>query len=523
MRLLQHRENGTISLTEHVGEPPPYAILSHTWGADNEEVTFRDLIDGTGTEKEGYHKLKFCGQQAARHGLEYYWIDTCCIDKASSAELSEAINSMFRWYRDSSRCYVYLTDVSMATDDNLTQWKSALEKSKWFTRGWTLQELIAPTKVELYSHEGTLLGDKFSLLQTLHEVTGVARDALKGGPLALFSVEERLSWAAKRTTKREEDAAYSLLGLFDVHMSLIYGEGREKALKRLLREIEEHEKTPMINSRNGDQDRAARVEKIYQWLAGIDPLSNYQQALRQRQGKTGLWLIDSEEYRKWKNESSSFLWLHGIPGSGKTILSSTIIHNIIEDHEADERTAVLMFYFDFNDSQKQSADSMLRSLIYQLLQQLDSIPSSLGNLYDLHEHGRQQPTAEALLKVLCDLMQKFEQTFVVFDALDECSQRADLMHALATISQWQLRNSHIVVTSRRERDVESYLQDLGACENSICLRGEIVDNDIRHYVRQRLSDDTALRKWSKDLALREEIEKALIKGSQGMYVSPNAV
>lgn len=210
-----------FSLTEHVGEPPPYAILSHTWGTDNEEVTFRDLIDGTGTEKEGYRKLKFCGQQAARHGLEYYWIDTCCIDKASSAELSEAINSMFRWYRDSSRCYVYLTDVSMATDDNLTQGKSALEKSKWFIRGWTLQELIAPTTVELYSHEGTLLGDKFSLLQTLHEVTGVARDALKGGPLALFSVEERLSWAAKRTTKREEDAAYSLLGLFDVHMPLI--------------------------------------------------------------------------------------------------------------------------------------------------------------------------------------------------------------------------------------------------------------------------------------------------------------
>lgn len=166
---------------------------------------------------------------------------------------------------------------------------------------------------------------------------------------------------------------------------------------------------------------------------------------------------------------------------------------------------------------------MLRSLIYQLSQQLDSIPSSLGNLYDLHEHGRQQPTAEALLKVLCDLMQKFEQTFVVFDALDECSQRADLMQALATISQWQIRNSHIVVTSRRERDVESCLQDLGACDNSICLRGEIVDNDIRHYVRQRLSDDTALRKWSKDLVLRKEIEQALIKGSQEMYASPNVV
>lgn len=107
----------------------------------------------------------------------------------------------------------------------------------------------------------------------------------------------------------------------------------------------------MINSRNGDQDRAARVEKIYQWLAGIDPSSNYQQALRQRQGKAGLWLIDSEDYRKWKTESSSFLWLHGIPGSGKTILSSTIIHNISKDHEGDERTAVLMFYFDFNDSE----------------------------------------------------------------------------------------------------------------------------------------------------------------------------
>lgn len=242
MRLLRRNNDGKYILEEFIGGTiPRYAILSHTWGADHSEVTLVDLEKDTGTSKAGYRKLQFCADQAAKHGLRYFWVDTCCIDKSSSAELSEAINSMFAWYRDATRCYVYLSDVSI---DSLTcgppaqqDWYPAFQQSKWFTRGWTLQELVAPVSVEFFSVEGQLLGNKCSLLQELHGITRISIKALQGSPLDELSVHERMSWMGQRKTKREEDMAYSLLGIFDVYMPLIYGEGRKKAFARLQKEI----------------------------------------------------------------------------------------------------------------------------------------------------------------------------------------------------------------------------------------------------------------------------------------------
>jgi hypothetical protein len=243
MRLLEQKDDGEFSLTKDlIYNLPPYAILSHTWGADTEEVTFRDLIDGKGRNKAGYHKIRFCGEQARRDGLQYFWVDTCCIDKSSSTELTEAINSMFRWYRMAAKCYVYLSDVSKDEDKNndlsRSTWKSAFRKSKWFTRGWTLQELIAPTSVEFFSSEGRRLGDRTSMEQQIHEITSIAVRALQQHPLSDFSPAERMSWVAKRSTTRKEDKAYSLLGIFDVYISLIYGEGETNAFNRLQEEID---------------------------------------------------------------------------------------------------------------------------------------------------------------------------------------------------------------------------------------------------------------------------------------------
>jgi hypothetical protein len=221
---------------------PEYAILSHTWGADTEEVTFRDLTVGTGKSKAGYDKIRFCGEQAGRDGVEYFWIDTCCIDKSNSTELAEAINSMFRWYQNAAKCYVYLSDVSTNKRKASNQfseltWEPAFRASRWFTRGWTLQELLAPGSVEFFSQEGKRLGDKRTLERQVHETTGIAVSALQGTPLSQFGVDERLSWAENRQTTRKEDKAYSLLGIFDAYMPLIYGEGRENAFKRLQEEI----------------------------------------------------------------------------------------------------------------------------------------------------------------------------------------------------------------------------------------------------------------------------------------------
>jgi hypothetical protein len=236
MRLLEWNNIGQLSLTKNfVGDNiPEYAILSHTWGADTEEVTFQDLTNDTGRDKSGYKKICFCGEQARRDSLRYFWVDTCCIDKTDSTELAEAINSMFRWYRNATKCYVYLSDISTNDHDYIDLF---FRKSRWFTRGWTLQELIAPRSVEFFCSNGKRLGDKKSLERQLHKITGIAVPALQGADLSEFSEDDRMSWTENRQTTREEDRAYSLLGIFDISMPLIYGEGGEKAFRRLRQEI----------------------------------------------------------------------------------------------------------------------------------------------------------------------------------------------------------------------------------------------------------------------------------------------
>lgn len=236
MRLIDCSDD-SIKLTEHPARSiPDYAILSHTWGPDAEEVTFQDLNHSTGKDKTGYEKIRFCATQARRDGLRYFWVDTCCIDKSNEAELSEAINSMFCWYQHATRCYVYLSDLSDTHQSELA-WESAFRASSWFTRGWTLQELLAPTLVEFFTKEGRRLGDKRSLEQQICAITGITIPALRGSALAQFSTKERFQWAAKRQTSREEDWAYCLQGIFGVSMPVTYGEGRRNAIDRLHKEI----------------------------------------------------------------------------------------------------------------------------------------------------------------------------------------------------------------------------------------------------------------------------------------------
>ncbi|KAK4641583.1 hypothetical protein QC761_500550 [Podospora bellae-mahoneyi] len=207
---------------------PPYAILSHTWGNDDEELSFRDIIDGLlkpGTL--GVFKLDGCCKQAQLHGLGYVWIDTCCINKTDHVELSEAINSMFKWYRDAVICYVYLADATPNT---------RLSNSRWFRRGWTLQELLAPQELSLYGSDWTFLGSREDLAVSIEHATGIPEGFLYGdGDFYRASVAQRFSWASKRTTKRKEDMAYCLLGLFDVSLPIIYGD--DHAFARLQREI----------------------------------------------------------------------------------------------------------------------------------------------------------------------------------------------------------------------------------------------------------------------------------------------
>jgi hypothetical protein len=257
MRLLQRSETGEITLSQNfAGEDsiPLYAILSHTWGLDNEEVTYEDMVKGTSVEKQGYRKIAYGCEQASRDGLHYIWVDTCCIDKSSSSELSESINSMYAWYKRSKVCYVYLNDVTATKDppyilpaeEHLEEEeerrldKSDFAKSRWFTRGWTLQELLAPDNIEFFSKDWTHLGNLKDVLTAVLHITNIDRQALvrdrKCFKLSDICVARRMSWAAKRHTGRVEDRAYSLMGIFGVHMPLIYGEG-SYAFVRLQEEI----------------------------------------------------------------------------------------------------------------------------------------------------------------------------------------------------------------------------------------------------------------------------------------------
>ncbi|RFU26807.1 hypothetical protein B7463_g9531, partial [Scytalidium lignicola] len=243
MRLIN---TSTGLLEEFIGDDiPRYAILSHTW--EKYEISLQelqriidpDLANDPKTQavraKAGFIKILRFVELAASKGVPYAWADTCCIDKTSSADLTESINSMYRWYKNSSVCFAYLADVVSCEWPNYPS-DSEVTKSRWFTRGWTLQELIAPSTVEFYNTSWVCLGHKYTKVHEIERITGINRHILKVNDLSTVNIAQKMSWAANRTTTRKEDMAYCLLGIFDVNMPLLYGEG-ENAFIRLQEHI----------------------------------------------------------------------------------------------------------------------------------------------------------------------------------------------------------------------------------------------------------------------------------------------
>ena len=245
MRLLN---TSTLELRTFDQNRPRYGILSHTW--TNDEPPFEAFLPRRRQPgsigrlfKKKYPKVTMSCKLARKSGLDWIWIDTCCIDKSSSTELAEAINSMYAWYEASEVCFAYMRDVSH-TDDPVSE-DSSFARSRWFTRGWTLQELIAPRMVEFYSTDWVRIGSKWEYAATIEKITGIHQMVLKepyfsGMTQLHWSVAQRMSWAANRRTTRPEDLAYSLMGLFNVHMPLLYGEGAQNAFLRLQSEIAKH-------------------------------------------------------------------------------------------------------------------------------------------------------------------------------------------------------------------------------------------------------------------------------------------
>ncbi|KAI1260193.1 heterokaryon incompatibility protein-domain-containing protein [Xylariaceae sp. FL1019] len=215
-----------------------YAILSHTWTSD--EITFQQITDlETARNLPGFAKIEKTCELARNHGLEYAWVDTCCIDKTSSVELLEAINSMYEWYQNAKICFVYLPDLAYDEDNPEAEaLHDRLRDCRWWYRGWTLQELVAPESVSFFDSSWHQIGDKATnLLEIISSITDIDSDVLENvtNPSSV-PIGIRMRWAAKRKTTRPEDIAYCLLGIFGINMPLLYGEG-DKAFKRLQEEI----------------------------------------------------------------------------------------------------------------------------------------------------------------------------------------------------------------------------------------------------------------------------------------------
>ncbi|KAF1940080.1 hypothetical protein EJ02DRAFT_407262 [Clathrospora elynae] len=530
MRLLKYEEDGRLTIANFDDNAiPPYAILSHTWGADREEVTFTDLTKSSGKDKPGYKKIRFCGEQASRDGLEYFWIDTCCINKENQAELSLAIDSMFRWYRNSARCYVYLSDVSSQNSNtNLersvhqsdlpisrwftwiwmflvvqpifrwhpsTTWRfftlldicspqvceSKLQRSRWFTRGWTLQELLAPSVVEFFSREWCKLGDKISLKSDIHEVTAIPYEALEGAPLSHFSVEERFRWRQNRHTKLKEDAAYSLSGIFDVDIAPVYGEGGEEAFRRLHDKIREQ----------GECRR--KREECLRHLYATDPRKDKK---RIEETKGGLladsyrWVLDNTTFQQWQQDTHSrLLWVKGDPGKGKTMLLCGLVDEL---QSSMPKSALLSYFFcQATDARINSATAVLRGLLHMLVTQQ---PSLASHIRKKHDHAGKAMFEDAnawvvLVEIFEAVLQdpSLRMTYLIIDALDECLlDRTKLLEFVAkqsssaSLVKW-------IVSSRNWPDIEVQLERAGhKVKLSLELNAQSVAAAVNVFIQQKV-------------------------------------
>jgi ankyrin repeat protein len=502
MRLLQLSESGELSLTkDKVDDIPQYAILSHTWGNDDDEVTFEDLEKRLGKSKVGYTKLEFCGNQAKKNGIDYFWIDTCCIKKSSDAELSEAINSMFRWYQRAEICYVYLSDVSMSRDATNprsleTTWHKEFRGSTWFRRGWTLQELIAPASVEFFSREGEFLGDKESLGKVIQEITGIPIEALRGGPLMGFTVEERLAWAKDRKTTRQEDEAYSLLGIFNIDMTVRYGAGKEKAFERLLRKISKSS-TTQLNTVGSYQ--------AWQVLRLLKTVDYYQtmQAVPRRSHGTCEWFTQQSYYKDWlTSQEPCLLCYFADPGCGKSVLSRYLIEEVFT-----ESSYSLVYYiFPPGCQAVASIATALCAVLHQFC---------LGHPHLMHTVATAlDQNGEQLLHEPWSLWELFQQIvhasgvdklICIFDGLDQCDgSEVRLLGDLISNFGLQFPVSRIkfILTSCPYYYIKQTLHEIERHLAVLCAdsstESENISRDIDYFI------ESQVLKLGADLALSEK-------------------
>ncbi|PMD28100.1 HET-domain-containing protein [Hyaloscypha hepaticicola] len=470
-------------------------------GADTEEVIYRDLIDGTGKDKIGYEKLRFCGEQARYDSLQYFWVDTCCIDKSNNTELAEAINSMFRWYRNAAKCYVYLPDISSPgidigdKSDHLL-WEMAFRTSRWFTRGWTLQELIAPISVEFFSQNRKLLGDKKSLERQICEITRIPSKALRGSPLSDFN------------------QAYSLLGIFDIYMPLIYGEGKEHALERLREIINKHSKglysdilhhlpytvEALFNSYTKQDSptclpntRVSLLEEIYNW-------------------------VDSEDERY-------IFWLNGLAGTGKSTIARTVARRYFE-----QKRLGASFFFSRGGEDIGHAGKFFTSIAVHLTRNAPSlrpyISEATEEQIDITNHSLRDQWRQLVIRPLLRLDKRLSPSsyLLVIDTLDECDNEDHIRTILQLLAEARSLTAvrlRVFLTSRPEVPIRHGIRAIPQAEHQDFvlhnIQPMIINHDLSLFLEYHLGiigqEWTLGPKWP-----GEEVLRQLVVHASGLFI-----
>lgn len=522
MRLLTRSSDGSLrfKIANENTTDTPYAILSHTWGRDDEEVTFEDIQNGRARSRPAYHKVDFILRRAAEDGLAHVWVDTCCINKDSYVELGEAINLMFRWYAQSTKCYVYLGDV-LQTDLQDGRHLDGLRGSRWFYRGWTLQELLAPAQVEFYDRKGQLLGTRTTMSDSIQSITHIPIHVLRGTALREIPLPERFVWLSGRQTRKAEDMSYCLLGLLDISLPFNYGESGDHARQRLLDEIEkEHGRRTANELRILQAENAHRPaliseagkitgDKILEFLDFENRDTRRENIDEPFRGSCD-WLLQHRLYTRWlaggyDTEDTGLLWIKGHPGAGKSTL---VRFADVSAKKSIQRALQISFYFNARGGLlERSTAGLYRSLLLQLFRRVPDLLThaceQLVTSTTLIKAGVLELELKQLQNLLKQSVRKLQprslRCFV--DALDECDitevkEMMEVFRDLTEVPPGQTRFVTVCFASRyypslyiercNEIRLEAVSQHEGGLRNFVYNRLDLKNTEYGRSIKQQV-------------------------------------
>ncbi|ATZ57686.1 hypothetical protein BCIN_15g02370 [Botrytis cinerea B05.10] len=338
-------------------------------------------------------------------------------------------------------------------------------------------------------------GPLFVCKTELEKLRGKLEKGGVGGSEGWRAVRERLVWPLK-----EGEVRKTLVVLDRLKSTLALGLSADQT--NLVLNL-----TNRIENQFADQT----TRDIYRWLAAPDPFPTHSATLKKHQPNTGTWFITSKQYVDWYLGNDAFLWLYGIPGSGKTVLCSTIVEHLMTQVQQHPKIALAYFYFDFNGD----LNGALKSLISQLSAQSSNVPRPLKTLYEeLSTKTSTSPTDDVLLECFRNILLSFHHIYIVFDALDEAARNTEVLSFISTIKAWKYQRLRLLVTSRRLAEIEDVLSPL--VSGRMCLQDNLsARNDIRYFISEKIEHDKIMSKWPQDI--RDQIESKLTQEGDGMF------